>query len=340
MAPTTPSSGYTSTGQIRLRSMLRAIRNNNVSVFYQTPDLNYSWAENLPDFWKLSWHPGINETDLMPAGIAEKLSHAKHLLIQTGDAQRLEISFLEKNIPRWYEFFIDSDKDENGTIIGVVTTAVEISELKHREQVLKVLLREVSHRSKNLLAVIQSIAMQTARFSGSVDQFLQKFRGRLHSLSHSQDLVTDSNWHGASYVQLLHSQLEKYIHIKDPRLTIEGKDVFLLPNAALHVGLALHELIVNATSYGALTSNAGHLSVSAKLEHNTDGEMDLIILWKETTPSSVATSLQDEAIIAARFGSAVLLRIVPQAVNGTANYSVKKQAVEYFLRIPHGNFEY
>ncbi|MCR2327014.1 hypothetical protein NSR98_25480, partial [Salmonella enterica] len=85
----------------------------------------------------------------------------------------------------------------------IVTTAVEISELKHREQVLKILLREVSHRSKNLLAIIQSIAMQTARFSGSVDQFLQKFRGRLYSLSNSQDLVTDSNWHGAAFRELL-----------------------------------------------------------------------------------------------------------------------------------------
>lgn len=351
MAPTSSPSVYSSTGQIRLRSMLRAIRNSNVSVFYQTPDLNYSWAENLPEFWELPWQPGINETDLMPKGTAEKLSAAKAQLLLSGEAQRLEISFPDKTSIRWYEFFVDSDKDEGGAIIGVVTTAVEISELKHREQVLKILLREVSHRSKNLLAIIQSIAIQTARYSGSVDQFLQKFRGRIYSLSHSQDLVTDSNWHGAAFRELLNSQLEKYIHPKDTRLTIEGKDVYLFPGAALHVGLAFHELIVNSTSYGALAREDGHLSVSAVLEPDGEGEMDLLIHWKETSPSSDNAAMggkpdaefadnNNKANEPSRFGSAVLQRIVPQAVNGTASYTINDNSVEYFLRIPHRNFDF
>ncbi len=351
MAPNSSSSAYSSTGQIRLRSMLRAIRNSNVSVFYQTPDLRYSWAENVPAFWQISWQPGISEQELMPKATAEKLTLAKSRLLQGGEAQRLEISFTEKNNPRWYEFFIDLDKDESGAIIGIVTTAVEISELKHREQVLKILLREVSHRSKNLLAIIQSIAMQTARYSGSVDKFLQKFRGRLYSLSHSQDLVTDSNWHGAAFRDLLYSQLEKYIHPKDERLKIEGENVYLFPGAALHVGLAFHELIVNSTSYGALACDHGVLTISAGLEANDDGEMDLIIHWKETSPVTELpppdqSTLQTDgnhdikAYEASRFGSAVLLRIVPQAVNGTASYSIHDGVVQYMLRIPHRNFDF
>ena len=357
MAPTPSISGYSSTGQIRLRSMLRAIRNSNVSVFYQMPDLSYTWAENVPEFWHLPWQAGISDDALMPKDIAQKLTAAKNQLLTTGDAQRLELSFPDKNTPRWYEFFIDSDKDENGGMIGVVTTAVEISELKHREQVLKILLREVSHRSKNLLAIIQSIAMQTARYSGSVEQFLQKFRGRIYSLSHSQDLVTDSNWHGADFRELLCSQLEKYIHPKDPRLTIEGKDVYLFPGAALHVGLAFHELIVNSASYGALACENGSLTVSADLEPDGEGEMDLIIHWKETQSgngsgcppdASPAHVLKDKETAdsktktheTSRFGSAVLLRIVPQAVSGTACYTIHDKSVEYFLRIPHRHFDY
>ncbi|WOC16546.1 hypothetical protein MP213Fo_20290 [Pseudochrobactrum sp. MP213Fo] len=330
--------------------MIRAIRNSNVSVFYQTPDLSYSWAENVPEFWQTAWQTGTSEAEFMPKATAEKLLSAKVQLLKTGEAQRMELSFPDNNNPRWYEFFIDSDKDEHGTIIGVVTTAVEISELKHREQVLKILLREVSHRSKNLLAVIQSIAMQTARFSGSVDQFLQKFRGRIHSLSHSQDLVTDSNWHGAAFLELLHAQMEKYIHPHDPRLTISGKDVFLFPNAALHLGLAFHELIVNATSYGALSRDNGHLSLTAELEPNDGGEMDLLIHWKESNPpdnpelgdkaDTEQTDTDPKTNERSFFGSAVLQRIVPQAVNGTACYTIADHSVEYFLRIPHQNFDY
>ncbi len=347
MAHTSPVSGYSSTGQIRLRSLLRAIRNSNVSVFYQTPNLVYSWAENLPDFWHLPWRPDISENELMPKDIASQLITAKNQLLATGDAQRLELSFPDKKNPRWYEFFIDGDRDEEGNIIGVVTTAVEISELKHREQVLKILLREVSHRSKNLLAIIQSIAMQTARFSGSVDQFLQKFRGRLHSLSHSQDLVTDSNWHGAAFRELLFSQLEKYIHPKDPRLTITGQDAYLFPGAALHVGLAFHELIVNSASYGALACEHGRLTIAAELEPDGEGEMDLIIHWKEHTCPPDSTdhppdipALHKPQPDTSRFGSAVLLRIVPQAVSGIAHYSIKSDSVEYYLRIPHRNFDF
>lgn len=351
MAPTASSTNYSSTGQIRLRSLLRAIRNSNIAVFYQTPDLCYAWAENVPAFWQLCWQAGISEQDLMPRPIAEKLMLAKARLLQNGEAQRLEIAFTEKNNPRWYEFFIDLDKDENGAIIGIVTTAVEISELKHREQVLKILLREVSHRSKNLLAVIQSIAAQTARYSGSVDQFLHKFRGRLYSLSHSQDLVTDSNWHGAAFHDLLNAQLQKYIHLKDERLKIEGENVYLFPGAALHIGLALHELIVNSASYGALACNHGNLTISARLGTNNKGETDLVICWKELSPTAEIPRLQPQKIseknnhgskagAAQHFGSAVLLRIVPQAVNGTASYDIHNGLVEYRLHIPYQHFDY
>jgi len=83
--------------------------------------------------------------------------------------------------------------------MGLITTGVNVTELRMREQVLKILLREVIHCSKNLLAIMQSIAVQTARFSDSVISFLKKFQGRIQSLSHSQDLVTDSNWRGALF---------------------------------------------------------------------------------------------------------------------------------------------
>lgn len=83
--------------------------------------------------------------------------------------------------------------------MGLITTGVNVTELRMREQVLKILLREVIHCSKNLLAIMQSIAVQTARFSDSVISFLKKFQGRIQSLSHSQDLVTDSNWKGALF---------------------------------------------------------------------------------------------------------------------------------------------
>lgn len=355
MTPLAQASEYKSAEQVRLRSVLRALQASNVSVLYQTADFRYLWAENVPEHWQLPWHSGISEEALMPVETANKLSAAKAKLLATGELQRLEFSFPDKNTLRWYEFFIDSDKAANGDVIGIITTVVEISELKRREQVLKILLREVSHRSKNLLAIIQSIAMQTARYSGSIDYFLKKFRGRLYSLSHSQDLVTELNWHGADLRTLLYSQIEKYIQPKDPRLTVSGTDVYLFPGAALHVGLAFHELIVNCASYGALTSEHGRLSVSSALEPDGEGGMQLVIRWKESClgqlPAAMAGGTEPDGEQAqpepisycartSRFGSAVLLRIVPQAVGGTACYTINEDNAEYILRIPHCHFEY
>ncbi|TGU42030.1 histidine kinase, partial [bacterium M00.F.Ca.ET.146.01.1.1] len=97
---------------------------------------------------------------------------------------------------------IDADRSEAGEVQGVVTTMVETTEQKRREQTLKTLLREVSHRSKNLLAIIQSIATQTGRYSETLGDFLTRFRGRLQSLASSQDLVTSSNWRGAALREL------------------------------------------------------------------------------------------------------------------------------------------
>ncbi|MFD1199642.1 sensor histidine kinase [Brucella gallinifaecis] len=316
-----------------LRALLHAIRNSNVCVLYQTPDLLYAWGENIPSYWQDKWKAGGQDCDFIFSTSIARLEHAKRTALETGIAQNVELAINNGDRLHWIEFHIDCDRDTNGKIIGLVTTALEISELKRREQVLKTLLREVSHRSKNMLAIVQSIASQTARFTDSVDDFLLKFRGRIQSLSYSQDLVTDSNWHGALFLDLLHSQVEKYIDIHDERLTIEGDNPYLFPGAALHVGLALHELIINATSFGGLSIPYGRVIISAKVQQNDQGDEELIFNWEETNPS------MPEIKHDPRFGSAVLQRIVPAAVGGHADYRVDASGAIYTLTIPAEQFD-
>jgi len=318
----------------RLRSLLRAIRNSNVCVLYQTSDLAYVWAENLPDMWADVWHVGVYDHELIQEPMAAKLAAAKRAVLDTGEPQSVEIEVSQDDQLRWFELSIDCDRDDDGAAIGVVTTAVDVTELKRREQVLKTLLREVSHRSKNLLAIIQSIAMQTARFTGTVDDFLFKFRGRVQSLSYSQDLVTDSNWRGAQFRELVRSQMQKYIDVSDPRFTLSGDDPYIFPGAALHIGLALHELIVNSTSYGALSNGHGTVAITGKLENVGTDKMSLLIRWDEKVPGSLK-----EDDLNARFGSAVLERIVPISVNGTSTYNIEPDGVTYSLDVPRSQFD-
>jgi len=326
--------GETEPDAARLRALLRAVRNSNVCVLYQRPDLVYAWGENIPSYWQNDWKPGGTDDDFIVSPSLDKLTAAKQAAVETHSAQNVELSIMDGDRLRWVELHIDCDRDATGNLLGLVTTVLEVSEMKRREQMLKTLLREVSHRSKNLLAIVQSIATQTAHYTDSIDDFLMKFRGRIQSLSYSQDLVTDSNWRGALFRELVQSQVEKYIDITDARLTIEGDNPYLFPGAALHVGLALHELVVNATSFGGLSIPYGNVIISAHvMPANGDAE-HLVFHWKETNPAMPELYQHDP-----RFGSAVLQRIVPASVNGRADYRVDGAGAIYSLDIPSEQFD-
>lgn len=318
----------------RLRGLVYAARSMNFCVFYQDRDLVHRWSENLPRFWHNEWSSdGLNGLFLDPANAA-KLDHAQLAAIRTGCQQRIELPILDGNSVHWFEFSIDPDIASNGQIQGLITIAQEISELKRREQVLKALLREVSHRSKNLLAIVQSIASQTARHTDTTETFLEKFQGRIQSLSSSQDLVTQSEWHGALFRELVQAQLERYTEHQQERITIEGDNPYLFPGAALHVGLAFHELIVNANAFGGLASDSGHVAISAtRIAHEALGDA-LQIHWEEFNPS-----LESAERDSPRFGEAVLKRIVPASVNGMADYRIDDNKVIYVLTIPAHHYD-
>jgi two-component sensor histidine kinase len=203
---------------------------------------------------------------------------------------------------------------------------------------LRALLREVSHRSRNLLAIIQSIATQTGRYSPTIEQFLRRFRGRLQSLASSQDLITSSNWRGAGLGELVISQVGRYTQSPHRAIHFDGERPWLNPNTALHVGLALHELAVNSVSFGALSKPDGFVTISGRLEPGPPGTTSLALTWSETIggPDDQAP---DEATREKRFGSVALERIVPASLNGSASLEIAGGKLEYRLVIPFGNFE-
>ncbi|MHC3940794.1 hypothetical protein ACI0FR_02107 [Paenochrobactrum sp. BZR 201-1] len=320
----------------RLRSLSRSMKNARVCILYQSASLEYLWSENLPLIWQDKWFNGCTDQTLMSEAAAARLATAREEAITTATPQMVELNIHTGNSSRWYEFYIDCDYHDNGMLAGVLTTMVDISELKRREQILKALLREVSHRSKNLLSIIQSVAAQTARFTDTIDGFLNKFRGRIQSLSQSQDLVTDSNWHGALFRDLVRSQVEKYTHINDGRLHVTGENPYLFPGAALHLGLALHELIVNATSYGGLNPQSkNHVTIGMRAAKTPNGDDQLVFEWHETDFYSIPIDESSPP----RFGSAVLERIIPSVVDGKAEYLKNELGVTYRLTIAKNHFD-
>lgn len=308
--------------------LLRALATTEMAIFSQDSDLVYRWVHNARESWLGPAQPGQRDSDLLTQQSAQRAASVKEEVLRTQRPARFELSVSEHGSVRWYDVRVDFD-DEIGGIIG---TSVDITLQKQREDTLKALLRELSHRSKNLLAIIQSLASQTARNSVTVPEFLVRFRGRIQSLSYSQDIVTDADWRGADLPNLVQTQVERYAPDGMAQIELDVADVYLTPTASLHVGLALHELAVNAASYGSLSVPGGIVSISAGVEAVGE-ETQLVLEWRERSGPRVR---QDRD---ARFGTSTLARIVPNAVGGAAELHYLPGGLHYRLIVPDTQFD-
>jgi two-component sensor histidine kinase len=303
--------GEPDAAQPLLAGLLKGLSNTGVSVLYCGPDLRFRWAQNLSPTWSRGDITRLALSDFLPPEPAALLNRAQQTAVATGKRQILSVCLPETVESRWFD----------------------VTEQKWRETTLRTLLREVAHRSKNMLAMVQSIANQTGRHSDTIETFMLRFRGRIQSLATTQDLVTSSNWRGADLADLVQDQVRRYVDDPVRAVRFEGDRPYLNPNASIHIGLALHELVVNSVSFGALPRTDGSVSVEAR---RTTGEAEpgLVLTWSE--PISIGS--QD--IGRKRFGSVALERIVPASLNGEAVLSISSERLDYRLTIPAGNFEF
>ena len=313
---------------LRLRALSGSLRARGIAILHQDADGRYDLAENLPPAWPSGGTIGRTDAEILSPILAEQITVARKLCLASGAEQVIDFDLNDTMRRRHFEARFTPDAP------GVIITLVDVTDERNRDAAVTALLREVSHRSKNLLAIVQSVAMQTAHHSGDIKDFLDKFRGRLHALSSTQDLVTESNWRGTYFQTLVMSQLTRVgpAVLKDTRIT--GDNPLLGPNASLHIGLAIHELAANAVIHGALAEEqAGHVWVNAQIERAAGLPPQLIIEWQETGIDT------QQIRRAPRFGTMVLERIVPLSVGGSATYAINDDRVSYRLAVPSDQFE-
>lgn len=311
--------------------LVRALIRSGVCVTLQDASLDYIFIANLPDCWSVLPAQSPRDQDMFGLEIGAALTSLKTDAITRQENQKQEL-IVGQN--QFFEFNVELIVPTHNPAL-IMTTIVDLTEERRRERTLKALLRELSHRSKNLLAIIQSIATQTARHSGTLDSFLSKFRGRLYSLSQSQDLITDSSWTGARFRDLAAQQIEKYITDDHSGITLEGSNPWLSPNEALHVGLALHELVVNAASHGGAAQATAPVKLTCQ-SRRQNNQRQVEIHWNETRPESPASHDAAEPYNG-QFGSIVLERVVPNAVDGAAHYRIAADHVTYDLTFTQEN---
>jgi two-component system CheB/CheR fusion protein len=170
--------------------------------------------------------------------------------------------------------------DESGRPVAFASTVRDISERKRAERHRELLLHELSHRVKNALATVQSMAVQSLRGATSFDAFRDTFLSRLISLAQTHDLLTRQEWQGASLRDVLEAELQPYRRNAHQPWTLSGPAVQLDPKAALALGMAFHELITNAVKFGALSVSQGEIEIIWRTDEIEHGRC-LHLTWTE-----------------------------------------------------------
>jgi len=175
----------------------------------------------------------------------------------------------------WADLTVSALKDQNERVLSFISCIVDIGEAKQQEDRLNFLLKELGHRSKNLLAVVRATAHRIAASTTSVKGMLAGLEDRLMGLAASQELLVGGGQETA-LADLVRKQISAFVPLSDGRVQIQGPSFALGANAANTVGMALHELATNACKYGALSVIEGQLDVSWTLENG-----EFVMRWQE-----------------------------------------------------------
>jgi PAS domain S-box-containing protein len=204
---------------------------------------------------------------------------------------------------------------------SIVGTVADITERKEREEKEHLLMREINHRAKNMLSVVDAIAHQTA--TKDPEDFIERFSERIQALSANQDLLVRNEWNGVEIRDLVHAQLAHFAGLIGSRIAAHGQRLRLRAAAAQAIGLALHELATNAGKYGALSSDTGRVDVFWK----TDGEA-FAMSWTERNGPPVSPPQRWG------FGTIVMEMMVERTVYGAVDLDYSPSGLTWRLTCP------
>lgn len=220
-------------------------------------------------------------------------------------------------------------RDGSGETLGFLKILRDRTAQKHEEEQRRLLLAELNHRVKNTLAIVQSFVTQTARGAESAAVLREALETRLNALAALHDLLTREGWRGAGLADVVHATLAPF-EDSAGRAQARGSELRLMPNAALVLSMALHELATNAAKYGALSVPDGHVEVVWHLDRPADAPSGatLDLLWRERGGPAVALPPRRG------FGSRLIEAGVTYQLGGDVRLAFEAEGVECRFRIP------
>jgi PAS domain S-box-containing protein len=248
------------------------------------------------------------------------LEQAVARMSESAKTQHTEFRALRANgETRWCTGTAAPSVDATGRVVRISGVTIDVTDRKEAEERQNLLAREVDHRARNALAVIQSIIRLTR--AKSVEDYVAAIEGRIKALARAHTLLSDSRWNGADLATLVGEELAPYR--TGDKIIIEGPDISLEPSTAQGLALALHELATNAAKHGALSSEMGKVGLTWQLLPDA-----LVLNWTESGGPLIAPPATRS------FGLRVIRASIEQQLEGQAAFDWDPEGLRCDLSIP------
>ena len=227
---------------------------------------------------------------------------------------------------RWIELrsFISYATDRRpDRVVGV---NIDITERKLAEVQQRILVAELDHRVKNVLATVSAVAAHTMDASPSMEHFVTALDGRIRSMAATHELLSQRHWRGIPLAELIQRELSPYANGSNTKL--DGPEVTLTAEAGQAMAMVFHELATNAAKHGALSARAGSVSVWWRWLPKGKERDRLVIEWEETCGSVV------EAPSKSGYGTSIIGELIPHELGGTVDFELTADGARCKFEIP------
>ena len=208
----------------------------------------------------------------------------------------------------------------------VAAFARDMAAARKAEEYQNLLIAELDHRVKNVLARVVAVVDSTREGSHSMTELVEKLEARIHSMADAHALLSRGRWQGAGLVDVVRQELAPYA--KAGNTSVDGPDVIMSAEATQVVAMVLHELVTNAVKYGALSTSNGTVSVRWDQRLNGNPEPELLIEWQENGgPLAVIPTREG-------YGTSVIRNLIPYELGGTVDLAYSTSGVRCKIEIP------
>jgi len=225
----------------------------------------------------------------------------------------------------WLEETSRAEFDKSGRFVRLKGLTRDITRRKQAEKRQDLLITELDHRVKNVLARVAAVVMHTRRRCESMDEFVKTLHGRIQSMAAAHSLLSQSRWSDVGFADLIRHQLAPYT--TDANTTIGGPEVMLTSAETQAVAMVIHELVTNAAKHGALSCPDGNVSVNWH-RTVTDVAASLTITWRELGGPPIKASVRSG------YGSSLIRNLIPHELGGTVDLTFPSDGACCKIEIP------